>query len=84
MKKTITHYYKCLCCGNVEGYILKGPNVNTGLTERDIYSMIGRSMEPDNRVRSEWCDHCNMITKQEEVGWDYIPRKKATPPTKEG
>jgi len=82
MKINVTHYDKCLCCGNVEGYIMRNSNTNSGLTDRDIYAMIASNMEPENRVRSNWCEFCNMETKQETVGWDYRPHTKATPPIK--
>lgn len=80
MKQRIIAYKKCLCCGNTQGSFLRDKNVNNNITDSDVYYIIASSCEENNRIRTDWCDVCNMVTKQEVVAWDYTEGKKATPP----
>lgn len=80
MKKEVWYYKKCMLCGKVMAYLMRAEDANTTITDKDIYMMIASSCEPQNRIRTEWCEDCNMHTKQEEVGWDYLENEKANVP----
>lgn len=82
MKPEITTYSKCLCCGDIKGYITRNHNTNKDLTNNDIYSSIVTATQPETRIITDWCEECNMHTKQEDVGWDYAKDVVATPPKK--
>lgn len=69
LKKHCSHYKKCLKCGKVFGFILKAPNVNSCLTEKDILNII--IMNTENPLETGWCENCQMDTIQMSVGWDY-------------
>lgn len=77
-EKKIIYYKKCLCCGNLGAYILRDDNIV--FSDKDIFKSIADSCEPQNRVRVEWCEKCQMETKQEKVAWDYAEGHKGKVP----
>ncbi len=78
MKKEITYYTKCLCCGSIQSFILR--DEHSSMQDQSVLELIQMTCEPCNRVRVKWCDICSMSTKQEEVGWDFDDEEIANPP----
>lgn len=70
MKQQVTYLKKCLKCDNVEKYIMRDHNVNSDLTDKDIYMLIANDVK--SPLDSDWCEKCKMHTLQMKVGWDYL------------
>lgn len=78
MKKEIRYYKKCLICGKIQAYILRSGNTNTSIKDADVMSLIYEAISDGFSL--EWCEACNLMTKQEEVGWNYVDKTKETIP----
>lgn len=74
METNITRYKKCMKCDDIQGYIMRAKNVNSGLADADIYGIISNSVK--DPYISEYCGCCKMYTLQMHVGWDYLENSK--------
>lgn len=85
MKKRIHYYKKCFCCEKIQGYVLRdiGGNseTNPGINDdASVYHIMAQEIKPENRIRIDWCENCQMHTKQEEIAWDYLEGKECNIP----
>lgn len=78
MKKQVIHYKKCLICGKIQAYVMRADNTNTSIKDENVMELIYDAIRDGFSL--EWCENCNIMTKQEEVGWDYIDGNLETIP----
>ncbi len=79
MKKEIIYYKKCLCCGKKGGYVFRSKG--SSIEDYDVHCLISDAIQGD--PNPEWCNYCQMMTKQEEVAWDYVDGKTPNIPDEE-
>jgi len=67
MDKRISYLLKCEKCGNLEEFIARDTNINSSLTDQDIFDMVARNLDTPRTI--SYCFECRMSTLQTRVAW---------------
>jgi len=67
MDKRISYLLKCEKCGNLEEFIARDTNINSILTDQDIFNMIVEHLDAPRTI--SYCFECRMSTLQTRVAW---------------
>lgn len=70
MEEKIISVWKCRRCKDEIGYIVRGKNINTGVTDKDVWSIVNRNLQ--NPIRTGQCECCGKFSVLDFIGMDGL------------
>lgn len=70
MEMRIISIWKCRRCNEETGYIVRGENINPGITDKDVWNIINRNLQ--NPIRTEPCECCDKFSVLDFIGMDGV------------